>query len=230
MCSRNGLLNSGFLREGFRMDGPGAASWDAIDLLNAHVAVLDAAGRVIEVNNSWRRFGRQNNAEFDYVGYDYVEVCRKAARLGDRAAARAQRGLEGLLSGRCQQFSLAYHCAARTFRMRARTISHPVARILVAHEDLTPLLIARRERNRARTGLASARREHAETVADVYEEMGQNLAAIALAALALDRAGANDSAVATIHMAVDEAKRELKRLRHGVEREPSDAPGGVKPA
>lgn len=212
------------------MDGREAASWDGIDVLKAHVAVLDAAGRVIEVNSSWRRFGRQNDATSDYVGFDYVEVCRKAALLGDRTAGRAARGLEALLSGRAEQFGLAYHCAARTFRMRARTISHPVAKVLVAHEDVTALLIARRERNRARTRLAAARREHAEAVAGVYEEMGQNLAAIALAAQALDRQGANGSAVATIRMAVDEARRELRRLRHGVQGEPAEVRSDVAPA
>ena len=200
------------------MDGRDAAgAWDGIDVLNAHVAVLDATGRVIEVNSSWRRFGRQNDATSDYVGCNYLEVCRKAAAQGDRTAGRAERGLAALLGGRAERFSLAYHCAARTFRLRARTIIHPAARVLIAHEDLTPLLVARRERNRARVRLATVRREHAEGVASLYEEVGQSLAAITLAAQVLDRAPANSSAVTTIRMAVDEARRELRLLRYKVE-------------
>ena len=199
------------------MDGQDAGAWDGIDVLNAHVAVLDATGRVIEVNSSWRRFGRQNDAVSDYVGFNYLEVCRQAARQGERAAARTERGLEAMLSGRADRFSLAYHCATRTFRLRARTISHPVGRVLIAHEDLTALLIARRERNRARSRLAAARREHAEVVAAIYEEVGQSLAAITLATQVLARAPANSSAVTTIRMAVDEAKRELRLLRYKVD-------------
>lgn len=199
------------------MDGREAASWDGIDVLNAHVAVLDAAGQVIEVNSSWRRFGRQNDAAGDYVGFNYLEVCRRAAEQGDRTAERAERGLIALLSGRADHFSLAYHCAARTFRLRARTVSHPIARVLIAHEDLTALLIARRERNRARSRLAAARREHADAVEAIYEDVGQSLAAITLAAQVLGRAPANSSAVTTIRMAVDEARRELKLLRYKVE-------------
>lgn len=202
------------------MDGQGLAfpehpiSWEGIDVLNAHVAVLDAAGRVIDVNNSWRRFGRQNHADSDYIGMNYLDVCRAAAAGGDRRAARAGKGLDALLAGRAEHFSMAYTCAARTFRMRARTISHPAGRVMVAHEDLTALLIARRDRKRAEVGLESARSEHAVTVADVYEELGQSLAAISLGALALDRAGADGSALTTIRLAVDEARRELKLLRY----------------
>ncbi len=204
------------------MDEQDAGAWDGIDVLNAHVAVLDATGRVIQVNSSWRRFGRQNEAAGDYVGSNYLEVCRGAAEQGERAAARVEKGLRALLDGHADRFSLAYHCAARTFRLRARTINHPVGRILVAHEDLTALLIARRERNRARSRLAAVRRELAEGVAGIYEEVGQSLAAITLAAQVLDRSPANSSAVTTIRMAVDEARCELKLLRYRVEQGRTD--------
>jgi hypothetical protein len=202
------------------VSGRHAVSWDGIDVLNAHVAVLDATGRVIEVNSSWRRFGRQNDARSDYVGCNYLEVCRAAAGQGDRAAARVAKGLAALLSGQADRFSLAYPCAGRTFRLRAKTISHPVGRVLVAHEDVTALLIARRDRNRARSGAAAARREHAATIAGAYEELGQSLAAISLAAHVLERADADNPALATIRMAVEEARRELRRLRYSVEAAP----------
>ncbi|MFZ0269985.1 PAS domain-containing protein [Caulobacter sp.] len=190
-----------------------AVSWEGIDALNAHVAVLDTTGRVIDVNASWRRFGRQNDARSDYVGSNYLEVCRKAAGQGDRAAARMEEGLRALLSGQADRFRLAYNCAQRTFRLRARTISHPVGRVLIAHEDVTALLAARRDRNRADAEAAAAGREHAARIAGLHEELGQSLAAISLAVHVLERAGSDSPAVATIRVAVEEARRELRQLR-----------------
>ena len=31
-----------------------------LNALSAHIAVLDSAGRILSVNEAWRRFGRQN--------------------------------------------------------------------------------------------------------------------------------------------------------------------------
>ena len=54
--------------------------------LHDHVAILDAHGIVLEVNDSWRRFA--NNALVERfhrvdVGDDYVAACRFAAERGD---------------------------------------------------------------------------------------------------------------------------------------------------
>jgi hypothetical protein len=97
----------------------------------------------------------------------------------------------------------------------------------VAHEDLTALLVARRERNRARMRLVAARREHAAVVAGLYEELWQSLAAINLAAHVLGRSDANSSAVATIRTALDEARQELRLLRYKAEQGQADVRRGV---
>src|SRR5687767_2569235 len=52
---------------------------------SAHVAVLDAAGRILAVNAAWDRFGAENGLAPDYAfaGVDYLDVCARAAR-GER--------------------------------------------------------------------------------------------------------------------------------------------------
>lgn len=184
----------------------------AIDALHAHVAVLDRSGRILAVNERWRRFGRQNGATSDYVGVSYLDVCARAADEGDARAARVQKGLLHLLNGEGDQFGVAYPCAKRSFRLRASRLAETDARLLVAHEDITALVQARRERDAAAASLVQTSIEHTGLMADVYEELGQRLAAIRLAAAAL--VGGSPTALATIRLAVDEASHEMRRLRH----------------
>jgi hypothetical protein len=183
----------------------------AIDALTAHVAVLDVDGRVIAVNDAWRRYGRQHGATSDSLGADYVALCLLAS--DDPRARRAAKGLRRLLSGEAEHFDLAYASGDRIFRMRARLVNDRPARLVVAHEDITAVVQARQTRAWASRTLSSLHRGHATRAAEVYESVGQRLAAIGLAARSLERAGVGSTALATIRVAVDEAKLELKRLR-----------------
>jgi PAS domain-containing protein len=187
---------------------------EVLDALNAHVAVLDGDGVVIAVNNRWRRFGRLNGAISDGVGDNYLDISARAANMGDRAAMRVQRRLRRLLDGELDSFTLAYPCARRTFRLRATVVGRAPVRILVAHEDITSLLDARRKLHSATTGLTDVRNQHAAQVGEAYEELGQRLAAIALATHAIERAGNTSASVNIIRIAVDEAKQELRMLRY----------------
>ena len=66
-----------------------------LESLTSHVAVLDRDGRIIAVNESWRRFARESgvrNEESVGVGINYLEVCRSAAQAGDPEAWRSARG------------------------------------------------------------------------------------------------------------------------------------------
>ncbi|MFB6135137.1 MAG: ATP-binding protein [Halobacteriaceae archaeon] len=82
----------------------------ALDALDAHVAVLDDEGTIVWTNRSWRAFGEANSevAPGDHVGQNYLEVCRAAG--GDTHAQAACDGLEALLDGRRESFSMEYPC------------------------------------------------------------------------------------------------------------------------
>ena len=87
--------------------------------LQDHVAILDANGKVLEVNDSWRRFAEAGHAcPFDRVraGDDYFAACRLAIGLlkqtgkaeGDIVAAKALAGIQSVLSGTTQRFEMEY--------------------------------------------------------------------------------------------------------------------------
>jgi hypothetical protein len=57
-------------------------------------------------------------------------------------------------------------------------------------------------------------REHFARLSHVYEELGQRLAAISLAAQAIEEGRASANAIALIYMAVDEARHELRTMRY----------------
>lgn len=186
----------------------------AIDSLNANVAVLDHDGQIIEVNDGWRQFGASRNARSDFVGRNYLQICSDAAGSGDAGARRVEKGLRRLLEGRADTYGLVYRCAERTFRMSARHLGHPADGVVVAHQDITALMQARRDRNQSRRELHAFQQRHQTRVEKAHEGLGQRLTAISLAAGALEVGGSIEDAIALIKLAVEEARQELKLLRY----------------
>lgn len=185
-----------------------------IDSLHANVAVLDSDGRILEVNQRWVSFGQQRNALIGSVGLNYLQVCADASKRGDNTARRVEKGLRRLLCGQADSYGTVYVCAEKIFRMTARRLSQQGGGAVIAHQDITSLIEARRERDKSRKALAAAKFEHAVRVEIAHEELGQRLVAISLAAGALERGGNVADAVTLIKFAVEEARQELKLLRH----------------
>ncbi|HEY1307331.1 MAG TPA: ATP-binding protein [Vicinamibacterales bacterium] len=79
--------------------------------LEDHVAILDARGIVIEVNESWRRFAETPDAHtFQRVrpGDDYVAACQSSADRGDAIAAEVAGGVSSVLSRTRRRFEIEY--------------------------------------------------------------------------------------------------------------------------
>jgi signal transduction histidine kinase/integral membrane sensor domain MASE1 len=67
------------------------------------IAVLDGAGTIIEVNESWwRAVQLAHPARFDRVlaGDSYLDACQRAAESGDRASGEHLAALQSVLAGR----------------------------------------------------------------------------------------------------------------------------------
>ena len=116
----------------------------ALDALPLSLAVLDSRGVVLAVNESWRRFARDNGgSEAAGVGADYLAVCDGAAgRDGDELAARAARGIRDLLAGRAATFSLEYPCHSperQRWFVATGAVLHAggAPHVVVVHEDVT---------------------------------------------------------------------------------------------
>jgi PAS domain S-box-containing protein len=112
-----------------------------IDSLAAHIAVLDRAGTIIAVNTAWKCFAYENGATSDQligIGANYLQVCRRSGTLD---AQRTLQGLESVLSGAQDTFSLEYPCHSPTtrrwFLLTATPLRHEWGGVVMAHVDIT---------------------------------------------------------------------------------------------
>lgn len=91
-------------------------SWSSSVLrsLSAHIAVVDHQGTIVAVNPAWEQFARENHgiAQQCNVGTNYLEICRTAASANSDEAEAALVGLQAVLDGTADQFTMEYACPA----------------------------------------------------------------------------------------------------------------------
>jgi two-component system cell cycle sensor histidine kinase/response regulator CckA len=123
----------------------------SFDALREHVAIVDVAGTIVEVNAAWDRFAAENGCGpgNDWRGTNYLAVCEAAAGEHAEEAAAAARGIREVLAGTRSSFHLEYPChapgAERWFLLRAvRFESTGRALAYVAHHDVTQRHLAER--------------------------------------------------------------------------------------
>lgn len=97
--------------------------------------------------------------------------------------------------------------------MTARQLGAQSGGVIVAHEDITTLLKAKKERDVSRRAMSALEEGYAAQISQAHEEISQRLTAISLARHALEHGGDVGNAVALIALAVDEARHELQALR-----------------
>jgi PAS domain S-box-containing protein len=83
-----------------------------LNSLQAHIAVLDREGRIVAVNEAWRRFSEENGgaAPGTDVGTNYLQVCHAAAGGDGDGAAEVLEGVRAVLEGRRESFRAEYAC------------------------------------------------------------------------------------------------------------------------
>lgn len=87
-----------------------------LNALPANIALLDADGIIVSVNDAWSRFGDANllrDAAY-CVGSRYADVCDRAAGKGSAEAGRVAAGVRAVLAGERNSFSIEYPCHAPT--------------------------------------------------------------------------------------------------------------------
>ncbi|MDB5797614.1 MAG: hypothetical protein JWP36_1516, partial [Paucimonas sp.] len=86
-----------------------------LDALPTHIALLNAQGLIVAVNQAWRNFGLANGMEVgDGVGHDYLAVCENSHEETDDIARQAADGIRAVMNGTAKSFSLEYCCHAPT--------------------------------------------------------------------------------------------------------------------
>ena len=141
-----------------------------IDSLPAHIALIDSAGVILDVNDQWRQFGLDNGAvDPDYgVGQNYITLCEQVIDDTREDAHTVAGGLRAVLAGESAGFAHEYPCdapdEARWFRLTVNALPSPrdrhARRAVAMHVDITERKLAEQELNRLAyednlTGLAS---------------------------------------------------------------------------
>jgi len=126
-----------------------------LDSLSAHVAILDRNGRILQTNLAWRKFAQANAIRMrpDTVSINYLDICRSA--LGDSSdqARDVYAGIRDLIEGKIDEFVIDYPCHSPTekrwFYMRATRLDlEGEVRVVVSHENITPLKLIEDELKR----------------------------------------------------------------------------------
>ncbi len=121
---------------------------DTIDALPLHIAVLDADGTILEVNAAWRRFADENGyiGSSYGVGSNYLEILDNQPS-GACLELDVAAGIRAVITGEVQCFQGEYPCHSPTeqrwYLMTVSLIQDPgSARVVVAHENITPRVLA----------------------------------------------------------------------------------------
>lgn len=117
---------------------------DILNSLPAHIVVLDEDGKILEVNEPWLRFARENGdppVEVVGIGANYLKVCQPACDEGDSHAQAAVDGVKLVLSGAKARFTMEYPCdgpdSPRWFALEVFRPAGKIGGAIVAHTDIT---------------------------------------------------------------------------------------------
>src|SRR5262249_222074 len=114
-----------------------------IGSLTSHVAVIDRDGKIIAVNEAWRRFAQERDSEAlaGDVGLNYLDICRGARGNWNGKAEEAMEGIRAVLNGARPDFTLEYPChlpgEMRWFLLSATPLSVERGEAVVAYTDIT---------------------------------------------------------------------------------------------
>ena len=154
-----------------------------LDSLHMQIALLDAAGTIVSVNDAWQRFGIDNGGEDQGfgVGSNYLAHCAQACQALSHSqvmppspgasnpaaeAASASAGIAAVLSGALPRFEFEYGCDSpqvqRRFLMRVTPLVGPVGGAVVTHDDITQRWRLGQQRTELIAELLTANRELSE--------------------------------------------------------------------
>ncbi|HEU4646884.1 MAG TPA: EAL domain-containing protein [Burkholderiales bacterium] len=115
-----------------------------LDALPAHIALLDAEGLIVSVNEAWLRFAGGNAIQRPGhgVGVNYLEICAGARGEGATEAHQVAKGIGAVLGSRTKTFSIEYSCHSPTqqrwFQLRVTPLAEDSAGgAVVMHVDVT---------------------------------------------------------------------------------------------
>ena len=120
-----------------------------LNSLTANIAVLDASGTIIAVNETWEKFARENG-DPGFVntglGVNYLDVLVRAKGELAAESPQALEGIQAVLVGKRETFTLEYPCHSpqvkRWFTLFVTPLSNGLHGVVVAHINITERKLA----------------------------------------------------------------------------------------
>ena len=204
-----------------------------LDGVPAHLALVDAVGRIVATNKAWDDFARLNGAGGSNfgTGANYIEVCRTATGDCAEEAQDVANGLSRVLAGELAEYSIEYPCGtadiARWYRCACRPVWLNGERAaVVSHIDISDRKLAEIS---LRAAEAKAREESAfreRFLADVSREMRAPLDTILGISESIERSG-GDRLASDAHDIHDSAEHLLDFVARMFELSNVDAGPGL---
>lgn len=128
-----------------------------LNTLPASIIVLDEQGVILDVNESWKKFGVENGFSYpEYgVGINYMEVCLKSHEAGCSDGQKAAEGIAAVLQHSADKFECEYTFddlgSNRWFRMLVTPLNYgKYSGAVVMHINITDEKNMEQERMHAR--------------------------------------------------------------------------------
>ncbi|HUP91821.1 MAG TPA: ATP-binding protein [Solimonas sp.] len=154
-----------------------------LDALPAHIAVLDAQGRIVSVSQAWRRFDGAAEVQDPghAIGVNYLDLCGLAQGAGAPAAHQVADGIRAVLAGGIDSFALEYRSRSpsgeRWFMLTVTPLAEGPDGAVIMHVDVS-------ERRRAEERLVETSRlaGMAEVATNILHNVGNVLNSVNVSA------------------------------------------------
>ncbi len=120
-----------------------------LNSLTANIAVLDASGTIIAVNETWEKFARENgDSGFVHtgLGVNYLDVLMRAEGELAAESPQALEGIQAVLVGKRETFTLEYPChlpqEKRWFTLFVTPLTNGLHGVVVTHINITERKLA----------------------------------------------------------------------------------------
>ena len=197
-----------------------------LNAMSAPVAILDGAGRIVRVNESWNELLRDSGrtACEDGVRAEYLET-GILGTVSRRHALMLRFKMRKLLSGAAERSQQAI-CVTQLGKDRwyqvsaARFQIDGAVRIVVTHEDISAIHAAQETIKQLSDQLLNLQEEERQRIAlDLHDSTAQQLTAIGLYLMSLRRRISSDdpeveSTLCQLEQSVEEAQREIRTFSY----------------
>ncbi len=144
-------INQDLIAEGKRREASEKKSSDSeiftraiLNSLSAHIAVINAQGEIVAVNDAWKNLGGEDCADEELsetgIGQNYLQVCRRSAAFEENTEF-VLTNLEAILSGAKDDFSYEYPCHSpseeRWFILQVNALQGERRGAVISHINIT---------------------------------------------------------------------------------------------